>query len=70
MDDKWKSFCYSQRGISHISDDMAKLYMKSNGSDNERTITVRKKVSTGEWFLYDEMLLADIRAPKSLDPWS
>lgn len=55
---------------TYISDDVAKFYMKSSGSDNIRPITVRKKISTGEWFLYDEMLLADIRAPKSLDPWS
>ncbi len=51
------------------TDDVKKFFMKSSGSDNERTITVKQKKSTGEWFLYDQMLLADIKAPVSEDPW-
>ena len=54
---------------TYHTEDVAKFFMKSSGSDNERPITVRQKKSTGEWFLYDQMLLADIKAPISDDPW-
>ena len=33
-------------------------------------ILLRHKVSTNQWFIEDQMLLAMIRAPKSQDPWA
>ena len=44
--------------------------LKSSGADTARTITLRNKPSTGEWFLWEQTLLAMIREPKSKDPWA
>jgi len=44
--------------------------IRSGGADSPRTITMRVKPSTGEWFLWEQMLLAGIREPKSRDPWA
>jgi hypothetical protein len=33
-------------------------------------VTLRLKPSTGQWFLWDQMLLAGIREPKSKDAWA
>ncbi len=46
------------------------LNIRSGGADSPRSITLRNKPSTGEWFLWDQMLLAGIREPKSKDPWA
>ncbi len=48
----------------------AKLYLKSSGADSPRPVQVRKKDSTGEWFMWEQMLLSDIRIPVSKDPWA
>ena len=48
----------------------AKLYLKSSGADSPRPVQIRKKDSTGQWFLWDQMLLSDIRVPISEDPWA
>ena len=48
----------------------ATLYVHSGGADSDRAITVRKKESTGEWFLWTHAgFLASIRIPDSEDPW-
>lgn len=47
-----------------------RLMLKSGGADSERPITLRLKPSTGEWFLWEQMLLAGIRTPKSRDEWA
>lgn len=44
--------------------------LRSGGADSTRTVTLRNKPSTGEWFLWDQMLLAGIRIPTSQDPWA
>lgn len=46
------------------------LLVRSGGADSPRTITLRNKPSTGEWFLWDQMLLAGIRIPTSQDAWA
>ena len=46
------------------------LLAKSGGADSPRQITLRLKPSTGEWFLWEQMLLAGIRVPESQDPWA
>lgn len=48
----------------------AKLFLKSSGADSMRPITLRKKPSTGEWFLWTyEGVLADIRQPVGTSGW-
>lgn len=44
--------------------------LKSGGADSARPVTLRLKPSTGQWFLWDQMLLGMIRVPKSQDPWA
>ncbi|MBP3203999.1 MAG: hypothetical protein IJ147_11700 [Lachnospiraceae bacterium] len=46
------------------------LLAHSGGADSDRSITLRNKPSTGEWFLWDQMLLAGIRIPVSQDDWA
>ena len=47
------------------------LYIKSGGADSERPVTLRHKPSTDQWFLWNHVgILADIRPPKSSDPWA
>ena len=50
---------------------VARLLIKSGGADTERFITMRQKISTGEWFLHDwQGILAGIRVPVADDPWA
>lgn len=48
----------------------AKLYLQSSGADSPRPVQLRQKPSSGEWYLWDQMLLSDIRVPVSADPWA
>ena len=48
----------------------AKLMLRSSGADNPREIKLREKPGSGQWFLWENYLLSDIRAPKSADPWA
>ena len=49
---------------------LATLYIKSGGADSPRPISMRKKPSTGQWFVTQFGFLADIRVPVSEDPWA
>jgi hypothetical protein len=55
---------------SYAEDGYVKFYLKSSGADSPRPVQLRKKPSSGEWFLWEQMLLSDIRIPVSADPWS
>ena len=55
---------------SFDNENWATLYVSSGGSDNDRPIKLRKKPSTGEWFLNEIQCLGDIRLPKSEDKWA
>ncbi len=55
---------------SYDNESYAKLYIRSGGADTERPITLRKRGSDGKWFLWEQMLLADIRKPVAADPWA
>ncbi|MBR5099788.1 MAG: hypothetical protein IKX34_00615 [Bacteroidales bacterium] len=46
------------------------LYVTSGGADSPRPIKLRKKASTGQWFLNDIQCLSDIRTPAAADPWN
>lgn len=60
----------SENPYSFDEENWATMYVTSGGSDNPRPIKLRKKPSTGEWFLNDIQCLADIRLPKSEDKWA
>ncbi len=46
-------------------------YVQSGGADSARMVKVRKKPSTGQWFLYDhQYLLPDIRKKVEENPWA
>lgn len=51
-------------------DGRCRLFLKSTGADSEREIRMRLKPSTNQWFVEDQMLLADIRVPVASDPWA
>ena len=57
-------FTYQQEGY-------ARFLITCGGADSPRPMTLRKKGSTGEWFLWDyKGLLSGIRIPASEDPWA
>ena len=60
----------SENPYSFDEENWATMYVTSGGADNPRPIKLRKKTSTGEWFLNDIQCLADIRVPKSEDKWA
>ena len=47
-----------------------RLNIKSSGADTPRPITLRLKPSTGQWFLWEQIILVGIRVPLSQDPWA
>ena len=60
----------SENPYSFDEENWATMYVASGGADNPRPIKLRKKPSTGEWFLNDIQCLGDIRLPKSEDKWA
>ena len=55
---------------SFDNQDWATLYVQSGGADNPRPMKLRRKPSTGQWFLVEIQCLADIRVPVEEDPWA
>lgn len=55
---------------SFDNENWATLYVRSGGADNPRPMKLRKKPSTGQWFLVEIQCLADIRVPVEEDPWA
>ena len=60
----------SENPYSFDNENWATLYVTSGGANNPRNIKLRRKPSTGEWFLNDIQCLSDIRLPKSEDKWA
>ena len=60
----------SDNPYSYPDDKWATLYVKSAGADSIRPMKLRKKPSTGQWFLNDIQCLSDIRVPAADDPWA
>ena len=54
----------------NFSDGYLTLHIKSGGADSPRQLKLRTKPSTGQWFLWEQFLLSDIRQPVSADPWA
>ena len=55
---------------SFDTENWATLYVQSSGADSPKSIKLRKKPSTGQWFLNDIQCLSDIRLPAAEDPWA
>ena len=55
---------------SFDNENRATLWVKSGGADNPSSIKLRKKPSTGQWFLNDIQCLSDIRLPAAKDDWA
>lgn len=55
---------------SFAEEGYAQLYLRSGGADSPRPVKMRQKPSTGEWFLWEQMLLSQIRMPVFKDPWA
>jgi len=54
----------------NIDEGYLTLQVRSGGADSPRQIRLRTKPSTGEWFLWEQFILSDIRPPVSADPWA
>ena len=54
----------------NIDEGYLTLQIESGGADSPRQIRLRTKPSTGEWFLWEQFILSDIRPPKAADPWA
>ncbi|MGM9606351.1 MAG: DUF6935 domain-containing protein [Oscillospiraceae bacterium] len=54
---------------SYDEQNYARLYIASGGADSPRPIKLRKKAD-GQWCLWEQYLLTDIRQPKANDPWA
>ena len=59
----------SSNPYSFQNEGWAVLYMNSGGADNQRPVRLRKKPSTGQWFLVEIQYLGDIRIPAAEDKW-
>lgn len=60
----------SDNPYSYAQENWATLYVKSSGADSERPIKLRKKPSTGQWFINEIQCLSDIKVPVSEDAWA
>ena len=63
---KSNQYSFTKEGSGH---EWVTLWVTSGGADNPRSIKLRKKGSTGQWFLNDIQCLSDIRTPANEDPW-
>jgi len=55
---------------SFDNENWAVMWVESSGADSKRQVKLRKKPSTGQWFLNDVQCLSDIRIPVSQDAWA
>lgn len=55
---------------SYPEDNWAMMLVESSGADSLRQVKLRKKPSTGQWFIVEALCLGDIRMPTSEDPWA
>lgn len=60
----------SSNPYSFTEENWATVFVKSSGADSPRPIKLRKKPSTGQWFVNDIQCLSDIRIPVAADPWA
>lgn len=55
---------------SFDNENWATMHVRSGGADSMRQVKLRRKPSTGQWFLNEIQCLSDIRVPVSADPWA
>lgn len=60
----------SDNPYSYENENWATMWVTSAGADGPRPIKLRKKPSTGQWFLNDIQCLSDIRLPQKDNPWA
>ncbi len=60
----------SSNQYSFNEENYASLQVMSGGADNPRIVKLRKKPSTGEWFVHSMQVYTDIRIPESENPWA
>lgn len=54
---------------SYAENNYARLYIRSGGADSERYVQLRL-AKDGKWYLWEQFLLAGVRAPESTNPWA
>ena len=59
----------SENPYSYQNENYATLYIRSGGADSPRQVQMRL-AKDGKWYLWDQMLLTDIRVPADQDPWA
>jgi hypothetical protein len=64
---KTNQYSFQTDGEGH---EWCTVWVTSGGADNPREISLRKKGSTGQWFLNDIKCLSDIRTPAGEDKWN
>ena len=64
------SVTFFEDPYTYQTEGYCRLNCRSSGADSPRQIMLRKKESTGEWFLWENYLLPDIRIPAEADPWA
>ncbi len=64
------SITVSENPYSFNEENWATLYLTSAGADTPRPVKLRKKPSTGQWFINDIQCLSDIRIPTEQDKWA
>lgn len=55
---------------SYPEENRATMWVQSSGADSLRSVKLRKKPSTGQWFITEIQCLSDIRIPAAEDPWA
>lgn len=64
------SIVISENPYSRTEEGYVTLWLTSGGADSQRELQLRKKGSTGEWFMNSYMgVLSGIRKPESADLW-
>lgn len=63
------SITVEENPYSYSEENMAKLFISSGGADSPRNLTLRL-AKDNKWYLWEQYLLADIKAPESSNPWA
>ena len=59
-----------EHGRSFAEDGYASMELVSYGADSPRSIKLRNKPSTGEWFLWEQMVMVGIKPAQQDNPWA
>ena len=60
----------SSNSYSFDEENWATMYVKSAGDDSFRPVKLRKKPSTGQWFITELQCLGNVKTPVADDPWA